>query len=65
MRQLCFLLLEYRASGRLPTTAFASGALAGLAAVTPGSGYMNAQLSMVVGVLGGQWQKNPKETDSS
>ena len=48
-----FLGIEFFRTGKMPTTAFACGTLAGLAAVTPGSGFMNSQCSLAVGIIGG------------
>eukprot|EP01048_Picozoa_sp_COSAG05_P031377 COSAG05_NODE_11424_length_514_cov_0.732530_1_plen_157_part_01 len=48
-----WVLCEYYRNKKVPLTSMASGVLAGLAAVTPGSGFISAQMSFVVGLLGG------------
>ena len=48
-----WVVLEYWRDKKLPLTSMASGVLAGLAAVTPGSGFMSCQMSFIVGLLGG------------
>jgi Amt family ammonium transporter len=48
-----WMLLEWLFTGRYTLFGAASGAVAGLVAITPGSGFVNASSAMVIGVMGG------------
>jgi ammonium transporter, Amt family len=48
-----WLALEKWRTGHATTLGAASGAVAGLVAITPGAGYVNAMAAMLIGVLGG------------
>ncbi|HET6808887.1 MAG TPA: ammonium transporter [Nitrososphaera sp.] len=46
-------ILSWKRSGKLSTIAVISGAIAGLAGVTPASGYIDVQSSLVLGIIVG------------
>jgi Amt family ammonium transporter len=48
-----WIIIEWIASGKPTTLGAASGALAGLVAITPGAGFVNPQASLVIGGLAG------------
>lgn len=48
-----WMLLEWLFTGRYTLFGAASGAVAGLVAITPASGYVNASASMIIGIMGG------------
>jgi ammonium transporter, Amt family len=50
---LGWLVVEKWRTGHATTLGAASGAVAGLVAITPGAGYVNAMAAMLIGVLGG------------
>ncbi|HZY77518.1 MAG TPA: ammonium transporter [Jatrophihabitantaceae bacterium] len=45
--------LEWRATGHATTLGAASGAIAGLVAITPAAGYVNSSAAIVIGLLAG------------
>lgn len=49
---MTWCLLDYRLEGKWSTVGFCSGVVAGLVAITPGSGFVPAWSSVVFGVLG-------------
>jgi ammonium transporter, Amt family len=50
---LGWLVVEKWRTGHATTLGAASGAVAGLVAITPGAGYVNAMAAMLIGLLGG------------
>ncbi len=48
-----WIIIEWIASGKPTTLGAASGALAGLVAITPGAGFVNPQASLIIGGLAG------------
>lgn len=50
---LTWMLLDYRLERKLSALGFCAGAVAGLVAITPGSGFVGAPASVVFGVVGG------------
>jgi len=48
-----WLLVERWRTGHATTLGAASGAVAGLVAITPGAGYVNAMAAILIGLLGG------------
>jgi len=50
---LTWCILDYRLEGKWSTVGFCSGAIAGLVAITPGSGFVPPWSAFVFGVVGG------------
>ena len=50
---LGWLVIEKWRTGHATTLGAASGAVAGLVAITPGAGYVNAMAALLIGLLGG------------
>lgn len=50
---ITWCLLDYRLEGKFSTVGFCSGVVAGLVAITPGSGFVPAWSAVVYGVVGG------------
>ncbi|KAI1768267.1 ammonium transporter [Hypoxylon sp. FL1150] len=50
---ITWCVLDYRLEGKWSTVGFCSGVVAGLVAITPGSGYVPAWAAVIYGVLGG------------
>ena len=50
---LAWVLLEWKISGKATTLGIASGAVAGLATVTPASGYVGPVSAAIIGILAG------------
>jgi len=50
---LVWLFIEYHKTEKFSTLALASGALAGLAAVTPAAGYVTPLVALIIGVVSG------------
>ena len=48
---LVWMLIEYGKTEKFSTLALASGALAGLAAVTPAAGYVTPVIALIIGVI--------------
>lgn len=53
MGGLTWMLLDYRLERKWSTVGFCSGAIAGLVAITPGSGFVPAWAAVIFGVVGG------------
>ncbi|KAI1107800.1 ammonium transporter [Jackrogersella minutella] len=49
---ITWCVLDYRLEGKWSTVGFCSGVVAGLVAITPGSGYVPAWAAVIYGVLG-------------
>ncbi|OTB08797.1 hypothetical protein M426DRAFT_18867 [Hypoxylon sp. CI-4A] len=49
---ITWCVLDYRLEGKWSTVGFCSGVVAGLVAITPGSGYVPAWSAMIYGILG-------------
>jgi Amt family ammonium transporter len=50
---ITWCLMDYRLEGKFSTVGFCSGIVAGLVAITPGSGYVPAWSAVVFGVVAG------------
>ena len=50
---ITWCLLDYRLERKFSTVGFCSGVVAGLVAITPGSGFVPAWSAVVFGVVGG------------
>ncbi|CAG8575798.1 1823_t:CDS:2 [Ambispora leptoticha] len=50
---LTWMLLDYRLERKLSALGFCSGAVAGLVAITPGSGFVGSPAAVAFGVIGG------------
>ncbi len=50
---ITWVFLEIIRGGRLTTVGFATGAIAGLATITPAAGYVTPQAAMIIGFLAG------------
>ncbi|KAF8993626.1 ammonium transporter AmtB-like domain-containing protein [Cyathus striatus] len=50
---LTWMLLDYRIERKWSAVGFCSGAIAGLVAITPGSGFVGAPAAVLFGVMGG------------
>ncbi|KAI9512778.1 ammonium transporter AmtB-like domain-containing protein [Russula earlei] len=50
---LTWMLLDYRVDGKWSAVGFCSGAVSGLVAITPGSGFVGSPAAICFGVLGG------------
>ncbi|KAI5819847.1 ammonium transporter 1 [Pyronema omphalodes] len=49
----CWVLLDYRLEGKWSVVGFCSGVVAGLVAITPGSGFVPTWAALVYGIVGG------------
>ena len=50
---LCWMLVEWKRTGKPTTLGVVSGALSGLVAITPGAGFVGLLSSMLIGFVGG------------
>lgn len=50
---LTWMLLDYRLEKKWSTIGFCSGAVAGLVAITPASGYVTPWGGVIIGIVGG------------
>lgn len=50
---LVWMILEYQSTGRTSGVGFATGAVAGLASITPAAGYVGPMGALAIGIVGG------------